>query len=116
MIQLKISELDFGKGGGLMPVVVQDFSNREVLMLAYANQEALEATIKTGYAYYWSRSRKGLWKKGETSGNKQRVQHVLVDCDGDSLIYLVDQTGVACHTGEKSCFYSELEEQPHNID
>ena len=116
MKYLKIDELNFAKDHGLMPVVVQGSSTREILMLAYANQEALEATIRTGYAHYWSRSRKSLWKKGETSGNTQCVKHVLVDCDGDALIYIVDQKGVACHTGERSCFYTELEEQPHKID
>jgi phosphoribosyl-AMP cyclohydrolase len=77
-------------------------------MLAYANKEAVEKTLQTGYAHYYSRSRKKLWMKGEESGNRQRVLKILVDCDADALIYIVEQTGVACHTGNRSCFYREL--------
>ncbi|MBO8181784.1 MAG: phosphoribosyl-AMP cyclohydrolase [Archaeoglobus sp.] len=93
---------------GLIPVIAQDVGTKEVLMLAYANQLALEKTMESGYAHYWSRSRKTLWKKGETSGNTQEVVSILVDCDGDALIYLVRQKGNACHTGERSCFYRSL--------
>jgi len=100
-----LEAVDFEKGKGLVPVVVQDAKTKEVLMVAYANREALEKTLETGYAHYYSRSRKELWKKGETSGNTQRVKKVLVDCDGDTLLYLVEQKGVACHTGEYSCFF-----------
>jgi phosphoribosyl-AMP cyclohydrolase len=100
--------MDFKKGGGLVPVVVQDSETRDVLMMAYANREALQQTVKTGYAHYWSRSRKTLWKKGETSGHLQKVKEILVDCDQDTLLYIVDQTGVACHTGEKTCFHNRL--------
>jgi phosphoribosyl-AMP cyclohydrolase len=107
---LTIDELDFEKGGGLIPVVVQDMGSGEVVMVAYANREAVELTLKTGYAHYWSRSRQQLWRKGETSGNTQRVRQVLVDCDRDTLLYLVEQKGVACHTGEFSCFHRELKE------
>lgn len=103
-----ISELDFSKGSGLIPVVVQDFQTGRVLMLAHANQEALEATLRTGYAHYWSRSRERLWKKGETSGNIQRIKRILVDCDSDTLLYEVDQKGNACHTGEPTCFNRNL--------
>ena len=88
---------------GLVPVVVQE-ENNQVLMLAYMNREALEKTIETGAAWYYSRSRKKLWKKGETSGNVQRVQELSYDCDGDTLLLRVKQTGVACHTGSYSCF------------
>ena len=88
---------------GLVPVVVQE-ENNQVLMLAYMNREALEKTIETGVAWYYSRSRKKLWKKGETSGNVQRVQELSYDCDGDTLLLRVKQTGVACHTGSYSCF------------
>ncbi len=95
---------------GLIPVVVQDAKTKEVLMLAYANEEALKRTIKTGYAHYFSRSRKKLWMKGEESGNVQRVVEVRVDCDGDAILYLVEQKGVACHTGNYSCFFRKLEE------
>jgi len=94
---------------GLVPVVVQDVETKEVLMLAYANKEALKKTFETGYAHYWSRSRKKLWMKGETSGNVQEVVEVRIDCDGDTMLYIVRQNGVACHTGNYSCFFTKLE-------
>jgi phosphoribosyl-AMP cyclohydrolase len=97
------------KEGGLIPVVVQDSSTREVLMVAYANQEAVRLTRETGFAHYYSRSRKKLWKKGEESGHFQRVFRILVDCDEDCLLYLVEQTGAACHTGYRTCFYRTIE-------
>lgn len=100
--------IDFEKGDGLVPVVVQEADTKEVLMQAYTNKEALELTLKEGYAYYYSRSRKSLWKKGETSGHLQKIVKVMVDCDEDCLLYIVHQTGPACHTGEKSCFFREL--------
>jgi phosphoribosyl-AMP cyclohydrolase len=93
---------------GLVPVIVQDATSREVLMLAYANEEAVHLTLKTGYAHYWSRSRNRLWKKGEESGNVQQVLQVRVDCDADTLLYLVEQKGAACHTGHYSCFYRRI--------
>lgn len=93
---------------GLVPVVVQNVHTLQVLMVAYANREAIEKTIKTGYAYYFSRSRNKLWKKGETSGNYQKVLKIMYDCDGDALLYFVEQKGVACHTGRNSCFYRTL--------
>ena len=111
MLEVKkelLKEIDFKKGNGLVPVVVQDIKTKEVLMLAYANREALEETLKSGYAHYYSRSRKELWMKGKTSGNTQKVKKVLLDCDGDTLIYLVEQKGVACHTGNYTCFYRTL--------
>jgi phosphoribosyl-AMP cyclohydrolase len=97
------------KEGGLIPVVVQDSNTREVLMVAYANQEAVRLTRETGFAHYYSRSRKKLWKKGEESGHFQRVFRILVDCDEDCLLYLVEQTGAACHTGYRTCFYRTIE-------
>lgn len=100
--------IDFEKGAGLVPVVVQEADTKAVLMQAYTNREALELTLKEGYAYYYSRSRKSLWKKGETSGHLQKIVKVMVDCDEDCLLYIVRQTGAACHTGEKSCFFREL--------
>ena len=106
-----LSQIDFDKGNGLVPVVVQDVNTKAVLMVAYANRKALEKTLETGYAHYYSRSRKKLWKKGETSGNVQRVKEILLDCDGDTLLYLVDQKGVACHTGEYSCFFRKIAEE-----
>ncbi|MEO2069391.1 MAG: phosphoribosyl-AMP cyclohydrolase [Desulfurobacteriaceae bacterium] len=103
-----LKEINFDKGGGLVPVVVQDVDTKTVLMVAYANKEALERTIETGFAHYYSRSRKKLWKKGETSGNLQKVVNIYLDCDGDTLLYEVKQEGVACHTGEYSCFFRKL--------
>jgi phosphoribosyl-AMP cyclohydrolase len=105
----EIKELKFDERG-LIPVVVQEVSSREVLMVAYANEEAILKTIETGYAHYYSRSRKKLWMKGETSGNLQMVKEILYDCDGDTLIYLVEQKGPACHTGNRTCFYRKLAE------
>ncbi len=94
---------------GLVPVITQSYYTGKVLMQAYANREAIEKTIETGFATYYSRSRKQLWVKGETSGNKQKVVKIKIDCDGDSILYLVKDYGVACHTGEESCFYRNIE-------
>lgn len=105
---VKIEELDFAKGNGMIPVIVQEVHSKEVLMLAYTNMEALKKTLETGYAHYWSRSRQKLWMKGETSGNTQKVIEIRADCDLDSLLYIVEQKGNACHTGEKTCFHSRL--------
>lgn len=92
----------------LMPAVVQDSTSHEVLMLAYMNSESLALTLSTGNATYWSRSRNELWVKGATSGHFQKVISVALDCDGDALLISVQQTGVACHTGEKTCFHTPL--------
>ena len=102
-------ELDFDKGDGLIPVVAQDYGTGDVLMLAYMNRDAWLQTVKTGKATYWSRSRRSLWVKGETSGNVQIVKEVLVDCDLDTLVLKVDQQGgAACHMGYRSCFYRRV--------
>ncbi|MEN6341908.1 MAG: phosphoribosyl-AMP cyclohydrolase [Methanospirillum sp.] len=101
--------LDIHYSNGLVPVVVQDAVNRDVLMVAYANDEAVQLTRETGFAHYYSRSRQRLWKKGEESGHLQRVREILVDCDEDCLLYRVDQVGAACHTGYRSCFYRTVE-------
>ena len=93
---------------GLVPVIAQDRADGTVLMLAYATATAIERTVETGYAHYYSRSRDELWEKGATSGHRQRVIEVRVDCDGDAVLYRVDQTGGACHTGHRSCFYRRL--------
>lgn len=93
---------------GLVPAVVQDANTRQVLMLAYMNDAALRQTVETGYATFWSRQRRALWRKGETSGNLQAVREIKYDCDGDALLLLVDPLGPACHTGEISCFYRDL--------
>ncbi len=100
--------INWEKMNGLVPVVVQDVDNKDVLMQAYVNKEALKLTRETGYAHYYSRSRKKIWKKGETSGNIQVVKDIYVDCDGDCLLYVVKQTGPACHTGNRSCFFRKL--------
>ena len=98
-----------GFQNGLLPAVAQDADTGEILMLAYVSREALDRTRETGVAHYHSRSRDELWKKGETSGHVQRVAEIRVDCDGDALLYLVDQTGGACHTGHETCFYRTLD-------
>jgi len=103
-----LEKLDFKKGGGLIPVVVQDSKTKEILMQAYANRQAVEMTLKTGKATYWSRSRKEIWVKGATSGNTQKVVSVTADCDFDSLLYVVEQKGNVCHTGAATCFYNKL--------
>ena len=103
-----LKKLDFAKGGGLIPVVVQDATSKAVLMLAYTNREALEKTLSTGYAHYWSRSRNQLWMKGETSGHTQKIKDILVDCDYDTLLFVVEQKGPACHTGNETCFHNKL--------
>lgn len=99
-----IDQLIFNDSG-LIPVVTQEATSGEVLMLAFANRTAVERTMETGRAHYWSRSRNALWQKGETSGHVQEIVEVRADCDADSLLYLVRQTGPACHTGEHSCFH-----------
>jgi len=110
-----LKEIKFNSDG-LIPVITQSYYSGKVLMQAYANREAVEKTIETGFATYYSRSRQQLWVKGETSGNLQKVVKIKIDCDGDSLLYLVVDYGVACHTGEESCFYRninlEKEEKP----
>ncbi|MCL4247593.1 MAG: phosphoribosyl-AMP cyclohydrolase [Anaerolineae bacterium] len=94
---------------GLVPTIVQDATTRQVLMVAYMSRESLERTLEIGETVFWSRSRAKLWHKGETSGNIQRVREIYVDCDGDTLLVMVDAAGPACHTGEVSCFYRRLE-------
>jgi phosphoribosyl-AMP cyclohydrolase len=93
----------------LIPAIVQDVSSNEVLMLAYMNTESLALTLSTGKATYWSRSRNELWIKGATSGHFQEVNSVSLDCDGDAILLKVTQTGVACHTGDRTCFHTSLE-------
>jgi phosphoribosyl-AMP cyclohydrolase len=102
-------EPDFDKGEGLLPAIVQDHETGEVLMLAYMNREAWLKTLETGKANFWSRSRKTLWLKGETSGHVQLIREIRVDCDDDTILLKVHQLGgAACHTGHRSCFYREL--------
>ena len=103
-----IDDIDFEKSGGLVPVIVQDANTKEVLTLAYSNKESLELAKKTGKSWFFSRSRNKLWMKGEESGNTQVIKEILVDCDYDAIIYLVEPSGPACHTGERVCFHHEL--------
>jgi len=104
-------ELDFSKSAdGLIPAVAQDWSTGDVLMLAYINQEAWQKTLKTGVATYWTRSRKKLWVKGESSGHVQKIKEILVDCDLDTVVFKVEQVGgAACHEGYRSCFFRKVE-------
>jgi phosphoribosyl-AMP cyclohydrolase len=104
--------LNFNKSAdGLLPAIVQEAGTGRILMLAYINQEAFAQTLATGYAHYWSRSRKTLWLKGETSGHRQEVVDVLIDCDEDTIVYVVrQQGGAACHKGYPSCFYRRVED------
>ncbi len=90
---------------GLIPAVIQDWKTGEVLMVAYMNAESVKKTVETGLTWFWSRSRQKFWQKGETSGHIQRVKDILYDCDQDTLLVKVDQTGPACHTGARSCFF-----------
>ena len=104
-------EIDFKKEDGLIPVIIQDVSTNEVLMLGYMNREAWEKTLETKRSSFWSRSRKTLWVKGETSGHFQEVKEIYLDCDGDTLLLKVNQKGgAACHTGFRSCFHRRYEE------
>ena len=108
MTKFSIDDINFEKSQGLVPVIVQDSKSKDILMLAYTNRLAIEETVRTGYGHYWSRSRNKLWKKGEESGNVQKVLEIRIDCDEDTLIYLVEQSGNACHKNTKTCFQRDL--------
>lgn len=111
-----MERLNFDKGAGLLPAIVQDYQTNEILMLAYINQEAWQATLDTGKAHYWSRSRHKLWLKGESSGHYQLIREILVDCDQDTVVFKVKQLGAAsCHRGYRSCFYRRLHEGVFSI-
>ncbi len=103
-----LAELPFDSQG-LLPAIAQQYDSKEVLMMAWMNREALEETLTQGQVCYWSRSRNRLWRKGESSGQVQRLKELRLDCDGDTLLLLVDQHGPACHTGRRSCFYNALQ-------
>lgn len=108
--------LDFDKLGGLVPAIAQDYRTGEVLMVAFMNQAAWESTLKTGRATYYSRSRKSLWVKGETSGNVQLVKEIRVDCDNDAVLLKIEQVGAAaCHTGHRSCFHKQVQNESVQI-
>ncbi len=108
---------DFSKAGGLIAAVAQDAATGEVLMLAWMNREAWEATLATGEAHYWSRSRQKLWHKGESSGNVQIVKAIRLDCDSDAVVLEIEQVGgSACHTGRRSCFYRRITPGSGEVD
>ena len=104
----QLNKIDWVKMNDLIPVITQDATTNEVLMLAYMNKEALELTINTNYAHYFSRSKQRIWKKGESSNHLQEIVEILLDCDNDTILLKVNQKGVACHTGRKSCFFTNL--------
>jgi phosphoribosyl-AMP cyclohydrolase len=104
-------KLDFSKGNGLLPAIVQDYKTGKVLMLAYINEEAWKKSLETGETYFWSRSRNELWHKGESSGNVQKIKAIFVDCDNDTVLFQVEQVGgAACHTGYDTCFYRKVKQ------
>lgn len=104
-----MATIDWQKMNGLIPVITQDATTNEVLMLAYMDEEALQLTTQTHIAHYFSRSKQRIWKKGESSGHLQHVKNIMIDCDNDTILLKVEQIGVACHTGRKSCFFTDLE-------
>ena len=118
------ASINFDKNGGVVPVVTQDYSSRRVLMVAHMNREALEETVATGRACYYSRSRNALWRKGEESGNYQVVREIRIDCDNDTILLAVEQggDGAACHTGYEACFFRSLDDgewkivEPRKVD
>lgn len=111
MIKIDCNDLDaYFEKGDLIPAIVYEVNTKTVLMLAYMNRESLKKTLETGYTWFWSRSRQELWNKGATSGHLQKVISMYSDCDNDTLLVNVEQTGVACHTGSYSCFFREMYE------
>jgi phosphoribosyl-AMP cyclohydrolase len=105
-----LDQLDFDKNSGLVTAIAQDHSTGEILMVAFMNQESFRLTVETGSVVYWSRSRKQLWRKGEVSGNTQKLKSLYIDCDGDSVLMQVEQIGgAACHTGRRNCFFRKLD-------
>lgn len=104
----KLESVDFEKGNGLVPTIVQDYKSKEVLMLAYMNKESLKRTLEGNTTCFYSRSRDELWNKGATSGHVQYIKEIKIDCDNDTILILVEQVGAACHTGNTTCFYRDL--------
>jgi len=101
--------LDFDKGNGLVPAIVQDYKSGKVYMLAYINQASWKKTLETGEAHYWSRSRQEIWHKGDSSGHVQKIKEIYVDCDNDTVLFKIEQLGgAACHTGYETCFYRKV--------
>ncbi len=110
-----INKIDFQKNKGLIPAIIQDYKTNQVLMLAYMNKESFKKTLETGKTWFWSRERKKLWRKGETSGNIQTVKSIYLDCDDDTLLIQAKQKGMACHKGYKSCFFRKLKKDKLKI-
>ena len=106
-----LETIDFDKNDGIVPAIAQDANTNKVLMMAYMNKQSLELTLSTGFAHYFSRSKQKLWKKGETSGHTQEIIDILVDCDNDTILLKINQQGVACHTGRKSCFFKSIKNE-----
>jgi len=106
-----LDKVDFEKNDGIIPAIAQDATTNEVLMMAYMDKQSLELTLSTGFAHYYSRSKQKLWKKGETSGHTQEIVDVLLDCDNDTVLLKINQEGVACHTGRKSCFFTSIKDE-----
>ncbi|MEH6525288.1 MAG: phosphoribosyl-AMP cyclohydrolase [Sneathiella sp.] len=109
-----LGQISFDKAG-LVPAIAQQHDTGEVLMMAWMNADAVAETLKTGQVCYWSRSRASLWRKGESSGHVQKLMDIRIDCDGDTVLLLVDQTGVACHTGRHNCFFTSIKEGKSEI-
>ena len=114
---MNIDKIDWKKIDGLLPVITQDVNSNEVLMMAYMDKEALELSLQTKQAHYFSRTKQRLWKKGESSGHSQTIKEFLIDCDNDTLLIKVEQEGVACHTGRRSCFFTNFDsnEEVHEV-
>ena len=104
----RVDQVDFKKGNGLVPAIVQEYQTKEVLMLAYMSKESLTKTLEGDTTWFYSRSRDELWNKGATSGHFQYIKEIKLDCDNDTILLLVEQKGAACHTGNKTCFYRDL--------
>ncbi|WP_299548427.1 bifunctional phosphoribosyl-AMP cyclohydrolase/phosphoribosyl-ATP diphosphatase HisIE [uncultured Helicobacter sp.] len=115
-MQAILEQILWEKCGGLIPAIVQDHKTKEVLMLGFMNKEALELSLKTGFVHYFSRSKERIWKKGEQSGHTQKILSVALDCDKDSILIGIEQQGVACHTGKKSCFFNIINLKENKID
>lgn len=106
-----LDKIYFAKNDGIVPTIAQDNITNEILMMAYMDKEALKLTLQSGFAHYYSRSKQKLWKKGETSGHTQEVVDILIDCDNDTILLKINQEGVACHTGRKSCFFTSIKDE-----
>lgn len=114
-LQASLDQLKYNQDG-LIPAIAQQHDSGEVLMMAWMNRQSIEETLATGQVCYWSRSRSNYWRKGESSGNQQKLVSMMADCDGDTLLLKVEQKGAACHTGRRDCFYNEIDQQGLTIN